>query len=198
MNLVVQKPTMPARRLIQVVGVLFVSLIANASLAMSNIDVGVKVGESAPQITTQDIKNNPVKLEGVLGEKGLIIVFFRSADWCPYCKKHLIELNQQAEKFTQLGYGLAGISYDNTQILKDFSLAQKITYPLLSDQNVATMKAFKIVNQKYGPNDDNYGIPYPGVVVIDNQGKVIHKYFYQGYKNRVKFPELYTQLATRK
>jgi hypothetical protein len=40
----------------------------------------------------------------------------------------------------------------------------------------------------------DYGIPYPGVVVINEHGELLHSYFYQGFKKRVKFEQLYQQL----
>ncbi|WP_440875190.1 peroxiredoxin family protein [Thalassotalea sp. PLHSN55] len=160
-----------------------------------SIDVGPKVGQSSPQISVVDINNQQPTINQLSGQNGVIVVFFRSADWCPFCKKHLIELNQQADKFKKLGFGLAAISYDNTDILKSFSQEKAISYPLLSDQNVETMIAFNVLNTDYQPADDHYGIPYPGVVVIDKNGKVLDKHFFEGYKQRVKFADLHKALA---
>ena len=172
-------------------------LVSTNSHASSLVDVGPTVGEKAPEISVLNNQKQSVDIEKLSGDKGLVILFFRSADWCPFCKKHLIELNAQANQFTQLGYGLAGISYDNVDVLTQFAQQQSISYPLLSDQNVATMKAYNIVNTQYSPGDDNYGIPYPGVVVIDNKGKVVHKYFFKGYKNRADFSALLVQLRSK-
>ena len=170
-------------------------LLTTNAYANPTIEVGPELGRSAPPITVVNTLQQSVNIEQLSGEKGLIILFFRSADWCPFCKRHLIELNDHAEKFRKLGYGLAAISYDNTAILKEFSENKDISYPLLSDQNVRTMSAYNIVNSKYAVGDDNYGIPYPGVVIIDKTKKVINKHFFKGYKNRVKFSDLYSELA---
>jgi peroxiredoxin len=172
----------------------FLLLFINNALANTNISIGPTIGKKAPDITVINTQQQSVNIKQLSSDKGLIILFFRSADWCPFCKKHLIELNDQAKQFTQLGYGLAAISYDNTDILKKFAEQQHINYPLLSDQKVQTMSAYDIVNKEYSVDDDNYGIPYPGVVVIDNKGNVMRKHFFKGYKNRVKFTELYLQL----
>jgi len=169
-------------------------LLTTNAYANPNIDVGPELEKPAPPITVMNTHQQPVTIEQLSGDKGLIILFFRSADWCPFCKRHLIELNNHADKFRKLGYGLAAISYDNTEILKTFSKHKKISYPLLSDQRVKTMSTYNIVNNEYAIGDDNYGIPYPGVVVIDNTGKVVDKHFFKGYKNRIKFSELYFQL----
>ena len=169
-------------------------IFTNNSFANTSIDVGPVIGKKAPDITVTNTQRLPVNIKELSSDKGLIILFFRSADWCPFCKKHLIELNEQANQFTELGYGLAAISYDDTHILKKYAEQQSISYPLLSDQQAKTISAYGILNKNYAQDDDNYGIPYPGVVVIDNKGNVTHKHFFKGYKNRVKFSELYLQL----
>ncbi|MBU2892316.1 peroxiredoxin family protein [Colwellia sp. D2M02] len=160
----------------------------------NSLPVGPEVGTQAPEITAKNNQGKEKTISQLSGEKGLIILFFRSADWCPFCKKHLIELNQEAQKFIDLGYGLAGISYDSSSILTTFATAQNISYPLLSDQQAQTMLSYGIVNTKYKKGDDNYGIPYPGVVVIDADGKITHKNFFEGYKKRVQFTQLYQAL----
>ena len=159
-----------------------------------SIDVGPTIGSQMPELVTLDKSGNKQQLSDVMGEKGAIIVLFRSADWCPYCKSHLRELNQQAARFKHLGYGVLAISYDSPKILKKFSRVEKLKFPLLSDQKVATFKALNVVNKMYQPKDRHYGIPYPGVIVLDSKGIVVDKYFYQGYKKRVKFKRLLKDL----
>lgn len=177
---------------------LLVTLFATKPFAKPNDQIGPKLGKPAPTISVIDTKKETKTIKQLSGENGLIILFFRSADWCPFCKKHLIELNNHSSDFTKLGYGLAAISYDNVSILEKFAQQQNISYPLLSDQKVATMKSYNIVNNDYSVGDDNYGIPYPGVVVIDKAGNISQKHFFEGYRNRVKFSELYDKLKTEK
>jgi peroxiredoxin len=174
---------------------LSLTLFSSLSFAKSvSINVGPSVGDKAPSLTVIDKNKTAVNIDDLTAEKGLIILFFRSADWCPFCKKHLVELQGYADKFKALGYGIAAISYDNTEILNSFIQAHNLTYPLLSDQSAATVKAYGVLNKDYEMGDDNYGIPYPGVVIINPAGKIDHKYFFKGYRKRVKFVELYEQL----
>jgi peroxiredoxin len=174
---------------------LSLTLFSSPSFAKSvSINVGPSVGDKAPSLTVIDKNKTAVNIDDLTAEKGLIILFFRSADWCPFCKKHLVELQGYADKFKALGYGIAAISYDNTEILNSFIQAHNLTYPLLSDQSAATVKAYGVLNKDYKIGDDNYGIPYPGVVIINPAGKIDHKYFFKGYRKRVKFVELYEQL----
>lgn len=171
-------------------------LVFNTSVfaELKSINVGLKIGAVAPELTALNTAGKKATLKQLMGRKGLIINFYRSADWCHFCQGHLMEFNQFSEKFTALGYGQAGVSYDSIDILKGFSDKNNIKYPLLSDLDVQTVLAYDIVNRQYKPGDEHYGIPYPGVVVINQQGKIIHSYFFDGYKRRVKFDQLYEQL----
>ena len=43
--------------------------------------LGPKVGEAVPSFTLSDQRGTPRALSSILGPKGAILVFFRSADW---------------------------------------------------------------------------------------------------------------------
>jgi len=189
------KPLTSVKLVLKLILTSIVLVITQNAWATKNIPVGPNIGDIAPAISVINNQNQATTLNSLMGEKGLILVFFRSADWCPFCKKHLIELNESQPNFFNLGYGLAGISYDSIEVLNQFVQRHAITYPLLADTQAQTMTAYEILNKAYKKGDDNYGIPYPGVVVINIKGKVIHKYFYKGYKNRVDFTQLYEKLT---
>lgn len=151
-------------------------------------------GQKLPDITAVDINGKTTSIKQLAGEKGLILVFFRSADWCPFCKSHLKELNQWNDKFNQLGYKVAAISYDDIEILKSFTEQENIQYTLIADQNNQTFKDYNLLNTEYTPQDDLYGIPYPGVMLIDSSQKLVKKYFYKGYTNRVDSQVVYEDI----
>lgn len=161
-------------------------------------ETGLPLNTSIPELKATNIHGQATKLSQISGDKGAILVFYRSADWCPFCKKHLIEINKWQDKISQLGFGIAGISYDSEEVLKGFSQQNDIGFPLLADQNHQTITSFKILNQDYKPGDRHYGIPYPGIMVVNPQGQLVFKYFYQGYKNRVDMQELYDALQKMK
>jgi len=80
---------------------------------------------------------------------------------------------------------VAAISYDSIGVLKNFSDRQHISYPLLSDPDSKIIRAYDIFNDTVKPGTPTYGIPYPGVYVVDAHGKVVSKYFEDDYKDRV-------------
>ena len=55
-----------------------------AGTAAAPVDVervGPQVGTSLPDFTLRDQRGEPHSLKSLLGPKGALIVFFRSADW---------------------------------------------------------------------------------------------------------------------
>lgn len=166
------------------------------AFAEEGIEIGVGVGEKAPPLSVVDIQGKQQTLASLSGEQGLIVVFFRSADWCPFCKRHLVEIKEWVKPLNKKGFNVVGVSYDSTATLKGFTDAKQINFPLLADQNVATIKAYKILNSDYKSSDDNYGIPYPGAVIIDKTGTVRYTYFYEGYKKRVKWETIDAALSS--
>lgn len=159
------------------------------------IETGPPLNQTVPELSVADIEGHRQTIKQLTGDKGLVLVFFRSADWCPYCKKHLLEVNQWHAQLAELGYQVAGVSYDSVDILKKFTEEKTINYPLLSDLSNETIKAFNILNDAYQPGHRHYGIPYPGIMVVDREGKLKYKYFYEGYKNRVKIEDLVATLG---
>jgi hypothetical protein len=101
-----------------------------------------------------------------------------------------VELQQNLESIQKQGLGVAAISYDPTAALKNFADRQHITYSLLSDPDSKIIRAFDILNETTKPGTISYGIPNPGVYLVDVQGKVVSKYFEDDYKERVSTADI--------
>ncbi len=147
-------------------------------------DVGIRVGEKIPsfRLTSQDGKE--LDFNGAKGPKGLALLFFRSADWCPYCKTALVQLQEALPKYMSQGLGVAAISYDSVEILQTFAKRVGITYPMLSDPDSAVIRSFGILNTQVPQKSAQYGIPYPGMFIVDPSGKVVSKYFDADFRER--------------
>lgn len=170
--------------------------------------LGPQVGQRVPDFTLTDQDDRARSLQSIMGPRGAMVVFVRSADWCPYCRTQLVELQGQVETLRKQGLGLAGISYDSQEILESFARRQGITYPLLSDAGSATIRRYGILNtvvdEALGPNgkdpdvladlrlyatinaptDNLRGIPFPGTFVMDRQGRVTSRFFEDYYRER--------------
>jgi cytochrome oxidase Cu insertion factor (SCO1/SenC/PrrC family) len=54
--------------------------------------LGPQVGSTVPNFSLSDQNGRTRTLRSLMGPKGLMLVFSRSADWCPYCKTQLVEI----------------------------------------------------------------------------------------------------------
>jgi peroxiredoxin len=77
----------------------------------------LQVGKKIPTLSGSDQFGRQRNVENLKGPNGLVILFFRSADWCPYCKGQLVSLQRAAARFQEKGIGLVGVSYDSLEIL---------------------------------------------------------------------------------
>lgn len=77
------------------------------------------------------------------------------------------------------------MTYDSPELQQRFIDAASFTVPLVSDINAATMIALRILNEEYEAGDPAYGIPYPGIFVLNPQQQIAGKIFVESYRIRV-------------
>ena len=80
---------------------------------------------------------------------------------------------------------MVAITYDDPALQQAFIDKFAITIPVLSDVDALSFKTLGILNEDYMPGDFQYGIPHPGMIVIDPAGKVVGKLFLEAYSSRV-------------
>lgn len=154
--------------------------------------VGLRPGERAPDFSARDQFGKTQTLASLRGPKGTILLFYRSADWCPYCKGQLIQLQAAKARFEKEGIALAGVSYDSVEILKFFSERRKIEFPLLSDPDSKIIRAYQVLNtEAIGPNA---GMARPGYFFVDPQGVIREKFFEAKYRERLTGNNVLTKL----
>ena len=168
------------------------ALFAGMLMAAGQEVGGLQPGAKAPSFSLLDQTSKTQNLSSLSGPKGLLLLFFRSADWCPFCKGQLVDLEQSQKAFAARGIRIAAISYDSTAILADFTKRRSITYPLLSNPNSSVIDAFGIRNTQ--ATGMQAGIPYPGYYLIDPQGTIEKRFFGSAMVNRWTASNVYDAL----
>lgn len=166
---------------------LAVSLVALALFTASAahaLDVGPAVGTRIPNLSVTTSGGDAATLRDLAGPKGAVLVFYRSARWCPYCQAQLMSLRAAPEALAQRGYKLAAISYDAPDVLARFAAQRDINYPLLSDPGSRTIDAFGLRDPQYKPGSFAYGVPQPAIFIVSRDGVVRAKLAEEGYKTR--------------
>lgn len=164
-------------------------LAAPASAEEAMKDLGIPVGQNVPLITGVSPDNEPKTFTQLTGEKGVTLAFFRSADWCPFCKNQLKDLNNIAAELEAKGYPLVALSYDSVETLKKFHDKEELTYTLLSDPDSEIIDAFGVRNMEVAGNRRFDGIPHPAIFFINTDGVVEAKLYEESYRDRPA-PEL--------
>src|SRR3990172_6952141 len=127
----------------------------------SGPQIGLAVGAKAPSFSLRDQSGRVQTSAALKGAKGTVVLFFRSADWCPYCKAQLIDLQKARARFEQEGLKLAAISYDTVEILQAFADRRQIEFPMLADPDSQVIRAYGVLNaeaQVYAPGAQGYRV----------------------------------------
>ena len=179
---------MPNKLHLLAVAVLCFSIGSGAATNESTEQTGPEIGHRAPAFTLKDQNGKEVSLEKLLKKGPVALVFYRSADWCIYCKLQLVQLQRNLKEIETTGGQVVGISYDSAKILKRFSSKEEIAFPLLSDVGSKTIDAYDMRN-KDAPKEWE-GVASHGTFIIDQQGIVRAKLSLSGYEDRLVVDEL--------
>jgi peroxiredoxin len=107
-----------------------------------------------------------------------------------------VKLNDLKDQFDAINVGVVGMTYDSPEIIKAFDNTWDIRFPVLKDVERQHVEAWGVRNQEYGPGTFGYGIPYPGVVLISPEGKILAKWAEEGYRSRADWSQVLEEVAT--
>jgi peroxiredoxin len=99
--------------------------------------------------------------------------------------KQFVQLQENLPSFEDAGITVVAMTYDAPELQQAFIEAQGIHYPMLSDIDASSVKTLDILNTEYQPGDNAYGIPYPGVFVVNPNMEIVGKIFIEAYSTRV-------------
>ena len=96
-----------------------------------------------------------------------------------------MQLQSRLDSFRQAGIGVVALTYDAPELQKKFIDKYAIDYPVLSDVGATSVKNLGVLDVEYAPDDSAFGVPYPGVFVVNAQRQIVGKVFVEGYTTRV-------------
>lgn len=161
-----------------------VAMAQNDAATMTETQIGPVIGAPAPAFTATTSVGVSVDFAAISGTNGAVLVFSRSLDWCPYCKKQAIELETIAAEMDTAGWPLTLVTYDPTDTLASFASDKALSYTLLSDADSSMIDAFGLRNTEMKAGSRFDGIPHPAIVFISKDGTVRAVQREEGYKNR--------------
>jgi peroxiredoxin len=147
-------------------------------------DFGPSPGATLPAIETQDSAGGQQSFTTLAGENGLVLVFARSADWCPFCQAQLIGLEGVRSQIEARGWKLAAITTDTPEKLASFVQRRDIGYPLLSDPSSSIIGAFGLTDPNYPEGARRHGVPVPTIYFVTPDRVIAAKLGDENYRVR--------------
>lgn len=149
---------------------------------------GLKVGAQAAEFTLKNATGQDVALSAMLKQGNVALAFVRSADWCPFCRKQLQDLQQNLKAFRAAGVQIIALSYDAPATNAAAVAKLGLTFPLLSDQGSKVIDAYGIRNSDAkGPSA---GVPHPVLFILDQKGTIRAKLARDHYRDRPESAEI--------
>lgn len=152
------------------------------------------IGEIIPDALLKSPDASDHSVSKILSQKPTVMIFYRGG-WCPYCNRHLAELQDVESEIINLGYQIIAISPDSPENLQITDEKHELNYSLYSDGSGALTKsigiAFKSSDRKREKlskksNGLNEGfLPVPSVFVVDTSGKILFEYINPSYNKRL-------------
>ena len=126
-------------------------------------------GDAAPDFTLPDAEGENISLASFRGKR--VILYFYPAAMTPGCTKQACDFRDSLDGLTAAGITVLGVSKDSPQKLAKFVQRDALTFPLLSDPDLAVHQAYGAYGEK-----TMYGRTTVGVLrstfVIDADGKI--------------------------
>lgn len=99
-------------------------------------------------------------------------------------------MQERVAEFNEAGVAVAASTYDKFEQNAKFKSSEELTYTLLSDQDSTTVKSLGILNENHEEGSFAYGVPHPGVILVDTDGKVVLKRAEEKYSDRPSMDDL--------
>lgn len=136
--------------------------------------VRLEPGQPAPDFTLPDQTGAPVSLASYRGQK--VVLYFYPAAMTPGCTTQSCDFRDSLGALAASGYQVIGVSKDAVAELAAFAERDALTFPLLSDEDLAVHKMYGAWGEK-----NSYGRIITGTLrstfVIDEEGRITHTFY---------------------
>lgn len=149
----------------------------------------LEAGQIAPDFKLRGPGGAPVTLSEYLGQKNVVLVFFPLA-FSGTCAHQLPQVQAAMSEIEALDGVVLGISVDNHYANEAFAKQLGLSFPLLSDFNRETSRAYGVLLQA--------GFSGRVTFVVDKRGKLAHRGMGDNLSDIAKIPSIEKVVDTLK
>lgn len=129
----------------------------------------LKIGDKAPNFEGIDQDGNTINSQTYAGKK--VVLFFYPKASTPGCTAEACNLQDNIQRFEKEGYKIVGVSADSQKRQANFAKKNKLTYPLIADEDKKVINAFGVWGPKKFMGREYEGI-HRTTFVIDEKGVI--------------------------
>jgi len=143
-------------------------LLADPGKSLVPTQAHALLGDPAPEFDLEDPSGRRWTLKELTG-KGPVVLVFYYGYWCNHCVAQLFALQQDVERFHELGAEVVAVSADPPEQTRErFKRYGKFAFPVLSDPGNKVARAYGVAQQTRGGEDallhGTFVISHDGVV----------------------------------
>lgn len=118
---------------------------------------------ASQKFTLNDLKGEPVSLEGLLKQNKAVLINFW-ATWCPPCREEIPDLIGLQTKLKGKAFTILGVDVgESPRKVSNFAEKAGINYPVVLDEDTKVAEEYSV-----------YGIPT--TLLVSSEGKVLGEY----------------------
>jgi peroxiredoxin len=167
---------------------------------------GLKAGLQAPAFIAVDNYGKELNLKTLLKSHKAVVLFFYRGQWCPYCNKHIQQLQDSLQLLTGKGAYVIGVTPETGENINKTIGKTHASFSIIQDRGYKIMKAYDVnyvmdadmVNKYKGYGIDleqnngntDHVLPVPATYVIDKSGKLIFVHFDKDYRKRASIKSI--------
>lgn len=172
---------------------------------------GLPVGAIAPNFMAKDIHNTSYSLSDALLNGEVVLIFIRG-QWCPFCNKHLKEIQENLPLIFKKGASVVVISPETSEFIKKTIKKTDAEFTILHDQDNTIANAYDVLYKpstfhrvmynvvlgaklKESHSDESEQLPVPATYIISKGGNIKWRQFNPDYKKRSQIQDILRNLS---
>ncbi|UKT66033.1 peroxiredoxin-like family protein [Pedobacter mucosus] len=174
---------------------LFIAVISNAKAQK-----GLSVGANAPAFSGIDQNGKKISLQTLLKGHKSVVLFFYRGQWCPYCNKHIKELQDSLQLLTSKDAYVIGITPETNENIAKTIKRTNAGFSIIQDKDDDIMKAYGVnfmmddatfskykgyrIDLEANNGNTRHTLPVPATYIINRSGKIKFVHFDPNYQKR--------------
>lgn len=181
------------------------------------LDRAKKVGDKAPDFKLPDAQGGEFDMKAARAKGPVVVTWFRG-EWCPFCNKQLVGMQERLKDFEAAGATVVAISPQTMEHTEATVTKDSVTFHMLSDEGFKVgeaygvryemppamkeqLKKYNLDLTKYNggtPGEDGDELPLTATYIIDQEGTITYAFLDPDYTKRASPDELLKALEQLK